>query len=705
MDDLRKEKRAPILLKVKYKSASVDEFVQQSGLDISRGGIFIKTKTPMELGTVLKFEFQLSDGAPVIQGVGRVAWRREVNVATRDLPPGMGLKFIKLDPESRTTVDRIASERGAAPSRYDAGDEEPSGPHAAAVADAVTPAAAAPAPPRPAAPAVPPDRPAAAPAAPAPGAMPLPPTAKPPAGLRAAPPGVFSGQSKPSPAAQSLRPRESTGGRPTVPSADPIAAASPPDSFFPKGPPAPAPASEDSTQVRHVSEFLASVMGDSGASDGNVAAEAQATAVKARVREHQVEEQRLGALEAQLFGDMGEQTVSVPLRTNSLSPNAGLEKDFDPFASEPSVSPEFSPSNIKPTSITPMQRSLAPSSRESETGRQQGFGAAHAGAAEAKFPVPEPMAALAAPLANAAPTQPGRSPQAPANTSSNVWLPLVVVAVLLGGGAYWYFQLGGAQTIAGGPPPETADVAPTPTPAPTPAPTPEPAAPTAAEPAAEPTPTPDAPPAVEQAPAVMARVEVTSLPKAGTLTIDGVDQGVTPKHVELAVGSTANIVVTAFGHKPMTQAYTVTGRNDVVRFKLETMNFVLTVRPVPSDARVTARNIVGDNASPMDLGFLSDPITVTVAKTGFAAKQKRVTPDMFVEQNGVMVAEIEVGLQRSGGGGGAAPAPSAEPSPGPVPAPEPAPRPAPVAAPEPAPAPRPAPKPAPAAPALPDNPF
>jgi uncharacterized protein (TIGR02266 family) len=741
MDDLRKEKRAPILLKVKYKSASVDEFVQQSGLDISRGGIFIKTKTPMEIGTVLKFEFQLSDGAPVIQGVGRVAWRREVTVSTRDLPPGMGLKFIKLDPESRVTVDRIASERGPAPSRYDAGDEEGSGPQPAVVAPAAPQAVVAPAAPQavvapaapqavvapaapvqrvPAPPAVPPDRPvAAAPKAPA-AAMPLPPPNRPPAGLRAAPPGVFSGMSKAPPAVQPARVRESTGGRPTVPHADPVAAASPPDSFFPKSPPAQPAASDDNTQVRHVSEFLASVMNDSGASDRGVAAEAQASAVKARVREHQVEEQRLGALEAQLFGDMGEQTVSVPLRTNSLSPNAGLETDFDPFAKPPpNPSPEFSPTNVRSTSISPMQRSLAPSSRESETGRQQGFGATQASGAEAKFPVPEAMTPPVASLGNATAPQAGRVSQPSGKASSNVWLPLVVVVALLAGGAYWYFQLGGAQTISGGPPPVTQDVAaalpstePTPVAVEPAAVEPVAAQPVAAEPvaaepiaaepvAAEPTPAPGAPHVAEPAQVAMAELQVTSLPKDAAFTIDGVAYGTTPKRVQLAVGRSFSISVSAFGYKPMEQTYTVTGHNDVVRFKLETMNFVLTVRTVPTDAHASVRNIVGDNAQPMDLGFLSSPVTLTVSKSGFAAKQKRVTPDMFVEQNGVMVAAIEVGLQRAsgGGGGGAAPDSSAAPAAPATPGAEPAPRP--VAAPEPAPAPRPAP----AAPALPDNPF
>lgn len=733
MDDLRKEKRAPILLKVKYKSASVDEFIQQSGLDISRGGIFIKTKTPMEIGTVLKFEFQLSDGAPVIHGVGRVAWRRAADVATRDLPPGMGVKFIKLDPQSREIVDRTVSQRGAGPSRYDAGEEEPSGPLAMPKSPSVptgqmrAPVVASPS----VAPADPSaaSRAAASALRPSTATLPLP-TAAPTAvksatGARPAPPGVFSAPSKPVSSPQPApsapaRARDSASGRATVPSADPFADAEAPTSFFPKGPPSPPPAAEDSTQVRHVSEFLASVMSEAGATDQSIAAEAQAGAEKARRREHEVEEQRLGALEAQLFGDMGEPTVSVPLRPVSLSAKAAVEKDksFDPFAPDPaSASPELAPTkSVKvPTAQPAMQASLA-ASKDAEAGRQQSFGATQASASEANFASPTAKPALSLP-------EQGFPSLPPAKKSSNAWLPLLVVGALLGGGAYWYLQLGGAQMIAGGATqPIAEDIAIDPTPT-----DPTLADPTEAEPVAadavaadplvpEPT-VADPTPAVA---AAMVDVQITATPKDALVSIDGVEQGKAPKRVSLAVGSTVNVTVNAFGYKPMTQSYTVLPKNDPLRFKLETMAFVLTVRTTPSDAHVIAGNAVGDNAQAMNLGFLSSPITVTVTKSGYTKKQQRVTPETFVEQNGTMTAGIDVGLRRAGAASNASDEPSDPGAAAPTPTNEPAPVAAPVVAapvvrapepvatpePEPTPAPRPAPTPKPEpAPALPDNPF
>src|SRR5690606_37793491 len=52
MADTRKDKRAPISLKVRFKSATLDEFIEQYSADISRGGIFIKSKSPMSVGTL-----------------------------------------------------------------------------------------------------------------------------------------------------------------------------------------------------------------------------------------------------------------------------------------------------------------------------------------------------------------------------------------------------------------------------------------------------------------------------------------------------------------------------------------------------------------------------------------------------------------------------------------------------------------------------
>ncbi|MBC7172047.1 MAG: TIGR02266 family protein, partial [Polyangiaceae bacterium] len=123
MDDTRRDKRAPVSLKVRFKSATLDEFREQYSIDLSRGGLFIKSKSPMAVGTLLKFEFQLKDKSRLIHGVGRVVWVREAEASTESAPPGMGIKFIKMDPESRALVQDIIDGRGEQPGRFDEGTE------------------------------------------------------------------------------------------------------------------------------------------------------------------------------------------------------------------------------------------------------------------------------------------------------------------------------------------------------------------------------------------------------------------------------------------------------------------------------------------------------------------------------------------------------------------------------------------------------
>src|SRR6185295_15680186 len=120
--DTRKDPRAKVLsMTVRYKSATVDEFIEHHSHDVSRGGIFIKTPTPFPPGTLLKFEIRIQEEQSVLAGVGRVVWKRESGEAAADSPAGMGVKFIKIDDKSKSLISRLVDAQEGAVSAFEAG--------------------------------------------------------------------------------------------------------------------------------------------------------------------------------------------------------------------------------------------------------------------------------------------------------------------------------------------------------------------------------------------------------------------------------------------------------------------------------------------------------------------------------------------------------------------------------------------------------
>ncbi len=120
--DTRKDPRAKVLtMTVRYKSATLDEFIEHHSYDVSRGGMFIKTPSPFPPGTLLKFEVKIAADQKVIQGVGRVVWKRDSETHGDARPAGMGVKFIKIDDASRKVIDALVESRGDASSAYEAG--------------------------------------------------------------------------------------------------------------------------------------------------------------------------------------------------------------------------------------------------------------------------------------------------------------------------------------------------------------------------------------------------------------------------------------------------------------------------------------------------------------------------------------------------------------------------------------------------------
>src|SRR3954447_2540425 len=98
--------RTPVTLKIKFKSANLDQFIERYSVDVSKGGIFIRTKEPLAVGTMLKFEFQLQDATALCAGEVPVLWIRNADPNRAGVAPGMGVRFDKLQPASQQVLDK-----------------------------------------------------------------------------------------------------------------------------------------------------------------------------------------------------------------------------------------------------------------------------------------------------------------------------------------------------------------------------------------------------------------------------------------------------------------------------------------------------------------------------------------------------------------------------------------------------------------------
>jgi uncharacterized protein (TIGR02266 family) len=110
-NDKRGTDRVPAAMRIRLRYTDVETFVDRYATNVSKGGIFIASRTPKAVGALVRFEFQLADGSPVVKGEGKVVWVKEFDPAHPQKPHGMGLKFTRLDAAGRGVLDKMLARR------------------------------------------------------------------------------------------------------------------------------------------------------------------------------------------------------------------------------------------------------------------------------------------------------------------------------------------------------------------------------------------------------------------------------------------------------------------------------------------------------------------------------------------------------------------------------------------------------------------
>ena len=84
-------------------------------VDISSGGLYIRTNIPLNVGDSLTLKFSLPGGHDdqVVLCRGSVAWvNDEKNLSKKDMPPGMGVEFKELSKEDFASISSFVDIEG-----------------------------------------------------------------------------------------------------------------------------------------------------------------------------------------------------------------------------------------------------------------------------------------------------------------------------------------------------------------------------------------------------------------------------------------------------------------------------------------------------------------------------------------------------------------------------------------------------------------
>jgi uncharacterized protein (TIGR02266 family) len=105
------------LVRIQLRYPDEATFVQRFAPNVTRGGIFLASRTPHPVGTVIAFEVAIMQGPPLLFGTGKVSWVREFNLQEPHRAHGMGVQFLQVAPSCRPMLDRLLLHKNQPP-RY-----------------------------------------------------------------------------------------------------------------------------------------------------------------------------------------------------------------------------------------------------------------------------------------------------------------------------------------------------------------------------------------------------------------------------------------------------------------------------------------------------------------------------------------------------------------------------------------------------------
>jgi type IV pilus assembly protein PilZ len=104
LENRRRSARLHHELPVAYRS--VGSFLTDWATDISQGGLFINTRKPLPVGTVMKLIIQIPGATFPFDMTGRVTRIVDGDPANH-VAPGMAIEFLDLDAAKRARIEQL----------------------------------------------------------------------------------------------------------------------------------------------------------------------------------------------------------------------------------------------------------------------------------------------------------------------------------------------------------------------------------------------------------------------------------------------------------------------------------------------------------------------------------------------------------------------------------------------------------------------
>lgn len=109
LSESRSAERVPVELEVSMYSDH--NFYTGFVKNVSSGGVFFASSNILPVGSVVDIVLSLSPGKQKVPVKAEVRWIRQCHEYTPEAPPGMGMRFLNLDPRVASKINQFIENR------------------------------------------------------------------------------------------------------------------------------------------------------------------------------------------------------------------------------------------------------------------------------------------------------------------------------------------------------------------------------------------------------------------------------------------------------------------------------------------------------------------------------------------------------------------------------------------------------------------